>query len=153
MKTIEIPSSIDLLVKQRDHIIDSIEKLKIELLKLDQAIFVLGGTNKQVELPLNISNNQVTQEKAIERKKWKKPIYEVLKKENRLLLNREIVKLIYPNATDDEIGKLVIEAAGALHGLTGKEIIKGWKKEGIKGYLFGLSNWFDGNIPKREYIR
>ena len=64
-----------------------------------------------------------------------------------LLGQKEVEKL------DDEMRKRYVTGLSvSLSELRKDGVVVQFNLKGVKGYFYGLQSWFDGAIPKKEYI-
>jgi hypothetical protein len=141
------PSALDFLNSKRETLVSAIDKLKVELANIDIAIKAVSGAPIVTE---NIPG-QVKQEPI----NWKQIITELLSKEQRFLKTRDIATLLYPEKTDGDLKKIVIQIANALNYISNRPVpqIKRHIQQNPEVYFYGLPEWFDeDNSIKEEFV-
>lgn len=154
-KTLDI---FDLARKRCEEIDARANALEEQKSMIDRQLFSLGEEREIVIAILNkIQNNEVpliTQRNVFENKsgRWGKDVVGVFKTVGRLLQTRDLVKILEENPMAAEDKETLRKMSDALNKRIVRKSLKGYKKKGVAGKYYGLPEWFEGSLPKKEYL-
>lgn len=106
---------------------------------------------KHIPQPTQINMVIPTDEESTDRIKWVKLILGQFRKELKAQYNEEMVSNWFPVATEEQLRNYRAACSGALGRLEKRGKVKSDRTTGTKGYLWGLTSWFEGDTIKNEY--
>lgn len=102
-----------------------------------------------IESNIALSHDHVNGDSA---GRWGKDIIKLLNIKNKLMQVKDIIKAIEKDPRAVEDSEIKRKMADALNKRVMRGSLMGYKKQGVTGKYYGLTSWFDGDEPKKEYL-